>query len=106
MPYVGMDPFAALVNLPPSQIVRPPKNTRSISITVLTGEPGAQFDLTVYKMESPMRALGTFHADKNGSGRVVWDMRDSLGIRVRRGVYQVTARRNALYDNKFVVVEQ
>jgi len=71
----------------------------------LTGEPSVQFELTVYKMASPIRMLGTFRGDERGARHVVWDMRDSLGARVRRGVYQVTAMSDHSYDNKFVVVE-
>ena len=104
-PYVGTDPFKALASLPPAQIVRPSKHTRSISITVLTGVPDAEFDLVVNEMASPIRALGTFRSDQHGATLASWDMRDSLGARVRRGVYQVTARRDGFYDYKFVVVE-
>jgi len=103
--YVGTDPFAALVNLPPSQVVRPPTSTRSISVTVLTGDSNMEFELIVYKLASPIRMLGTFRSDSSGTRQVVWDMRDSLGARVRKGVYQVTAKRDYMYDNKYVVVE-
>jgi len=105
LPYHGTDPFGALANLPPSQIVRPNRRTRSISITVITGELGARFVVFVFKVATPIRLLGVFQSDSSGTGHVQWDMRDSTKTRVGRGVYQVSAMRDALNDNKFVVVE-
>jgi hypothetical protein len=60
----------------------------------------------VFKSAPPMRrALGTFRSDPDGAGSVTWDMRDSGGHRVGRGVYQVTAKQDYRYENKFIVIE-
>ena len=73
---------------------------------MLSGDPATEFEVVVFKSGSPMtRTVGTFRSDPRGVSVVPWDLRDSLGARVGRGVYQVTARNHDRFDNKFVVVE-